>query len=52
MIRLKDIALRQGSFELEDIQLELTAGEYGVLMGQSGCGKRSRRGIWSSIKSG
>ena len=39
MIRLKNIALQQGNFELEDIQLEVAAGEYGVLMGQSGCGK-------------
>ena len=39
MIRLENIVLRQGDFELRDIQLELSAGEYGVLMGRSGCGK-------------
>ncbi|MBO24592.1 MAG: ABC transporter ATP-binding protein [Verrucomicrobiales bacterium] len=39
MIRLENIMLRQGDFELRDIQLELAAGEYGVLMGRSGCGK-------------
>ena len=39
MIALENIALRQGSFELSDLSLELTAGEYGVLMGRSGCGK-------------
>ena len=39
MIALKNIALRQGSFELRDIGLELAAGEYGVLMGGSGSGK-------------
>ena len=39
MILLENIMLRQGDFELRDIQLELAAGEYGVLMGRSGCGK-------------
>ncbi len=39
MIALENIALRQGSFELRDISLELAGGEYGVLMGGSGCGK-------------
>ncbi len=39
MIELEDIALRQGSFELSGIGLCLDAGEYGVLMGRSGCGK-------------
>jgi len=39
MIALENIALRQGSFELRDIGLELAAGEYGVLMGGSGSGK-------------
>lgn len=39
MIQLENISLQQGSFELKNIQLELAAGEYGVLMGQSGCGK-------------
>ena len=39
MIALENIELRQGSFELSDLSLELAAGEYGVLMGRSGCGK-------------
>jgi len=39
MIVLENILLRQGSFELHDLNLELAAGEYGVLMGRSGCGK-------------
>ncbi|MDP7013495.1 MAG: ABC transporter ATP-binding protein [Verrucomicrobiota bacterium] len=39
MIALENIALRQGSFELSNLSLELAAGEYGVLMGRSGCGK-------------
>ena len=29
MIALENIALRQGSFELSDLSLELAAGEYG-----------------------
>ena len=39
MIALENIELRQGSFELSDLSLDLAAGEYGVLMGRSGCGK-------------
>ena len=39
MIAVENIALRQGSFELTDIDLKLSAGEYGVLVGRSGCGK-------------
>jgi len=39
MIALENIELRQGSFELSDLSLELASGEYGVLMGRSGCGK-------------
>ncbi len=39
MIALDKITLRQGDFELCDVGLELSASEYGVLMGRSGCGK-------------
>ena len=39
MIRLADITIKQGDFELSGIELELSSGEYGVLMGRSGCGK-------------
>ena len=39
MIALKNISLQQGSFELSGVNLRLAAGEYGVLMGRSGCGK-------------
>ena len=39
MISLKNISLRQGGFELNGVNLMLAAGEYGVLMGRSGCGK-------------
>ena len=39
MITLENISLRQGSFELNGVNITLEAGEYGVLMGRSGCGK-------------
>ncbi len=39
MIRLADITIKQGDFELSGIEMELSSGEYGVLMGRSGCGK-------------
>ena len=39
MIAFENISLRQGSIELRDINFELDAGDYGVLMGRSGCGK-------------
>ena len=39
MISVEKISLRQGGFELSGIDFELGGGEYGVLMGRSGCGK-------------
>ena len=39
MITLKNISIRQGGFELSGVNLTVAAGEYGVLMGRSGCGK-------------
>jgi len=39
MIALDKITLRQGDFELSEVGFQLDAGEYGVLMGRSGCGK-------------
>ena len=39
MIALDKITLRQGDFELSEVGFELDSGEYGVLMGRSGCGK-------------
>ncbi|MDG1832003.1 MAG: ATP-binding cassette domain-containing protein, partial [Verrucomicrobiota bacterium] len=39
MITLKNISIRQGDFELSGVNLTVAAGEYGVLMGRSGCGK-------------
>lgn len=39
MIRINQLAIRQGDFELEDINLELPDQCYGILMGPTGCGK-------------
>jgi ABC-type sugar transport system ATPase subunit len=39
MIRLEDLSIRAGSFQLGAISLELSAGAYGVLMGKTGSGK-------------
>jgi ABC-type uncharacterized transport system YnjBCD ATPase subunit len=48
MIALENIALRQGSFELSDLSLELASGEYGVLMGRSGCATSPAEGSSSA----
>lgn len=39
MIELKDVALRAGAFELNNISFSVPAGTYCVLMGRTGCGK-------------
>lgn len=39
MIQLESIAWRAGAFHLEDIQLTIPTGSYGVLMGRTGTGK-------------
>lgn len=41
MIKIRQLHLIQGDFELRDINLSLPSGAYGVLMGRSGCGKTS-----------
>ena len=41
MIVLDRVALRQGMFALSDVSMEIPAGQYGVLMGRTGCGKTS-----------
>ena len=41
MIRLADLSIRLGSFELRDVSLEVPQGAYAVLMGRSGTGKTS-----------
>jgi ABC-type sugar transport system ATPase subunit len=39
MISLQHVSIRQGSFALDDVSLEVPAGAYGVLMGKTGSGK-------------
>jgi molybdate/tungstate transport system ATP-binding protein len=41
MIEVTQLALRQGSFSLNNISFSIPAGQYGVLMGRTGCGKTS-----------
>jgi ABC-type sugar transport system ATPase subunit len=41
MIVLDRVSLRQGNFSLAEISLEIPTGQYGVLMGRTGCGKTS-----------
>ena len=40
-LSIRNLSLTRGTFQLEGIQLELTEGAYGVLMGRTGCGKSS-----------
>jgi ABC-type sugar transport system ATPase subunit len=39
MISLRRVAVRQGTFALENVCLEIAAGEYAALMGKTGSGK-------------
>lgn len=39
MIVVKDLSIRLGSFSLENVQLSVPQGSYGVLMGRTGSGK-------------
>ncbi len=39
MIRIENLKIRAGSFRLGPLSLELSRGEYGVLMGKTGSGK-------------
>ena len=41
MIRLADLSISQGTFQLDRISFAVPTGRYGVLMGQTGCGKTS-----------
>ena len=41
LIELSDVCLTQGAFRLDDIELSVPSGQYGVLMGRTGCGKTS-----------
>src|SRR5438270_11671382 len=39
MIAVDNLAVRAGAFTLEGVSFALAAGQYGVLMGKTGCGK-------------
>lgn len=39
MIQLEDVAVGVGSFALQQVNLTIPSGAYGVLMGRTGCGK-------------
>ncbi len=39
MIRLENLTVRAGAFQLEQVELEVPSGSYGVLMGRTGSGK-------------
>ncbi len=39
MIALDNVTVRNGSFKLEGISFTIPTGEYGILMGKTGCGK-------------
>jgi ABC-type sugar transport system ATPase subunit len=41
LIRIENLAIVQGAFELRGVSFEVPAGAYGVLMGRTGCGKTS-----------
>ena len=41
MIRVENLAIVQGAFELRGVSFEVPTGAYGVLMGRTGCGKTS-----------
>lgn len=41
MIELDELCIRQGAFALQKLSLQIPTGSYGVLMGQTGCGKTS-----------
>lgn len=51
MIRLENIAWRVGSFALSGVNLLVPDGQYGVLMGRTGCGKTSLLEILCGLRS-
>lgn len=41
MIAIEDVSISQGAFSLSEVSFAIPTGRYGVLMGQTGCGKTS-----------
>ncbi len=50
MLKLKEISKRLGQFALTDINLEITEGEYYVLLGRSGSGKTQLLEVITGLK--
>ena len=39
MIKVIDLTVQAGTFRISDVHFTIPAGQYGVLMGKTGCGK-------------
>jgi len=39
VIEIRDLCIQQGDFRIRNLDLQLESGNYGMLMGKSGCGK-------------
>ncbi|NNE91828.1 MAG: ATP-binding cassette domain-containing protein [Verrucomicrobiales bacterium] len=39
MVKVENLTVRAGNFEISDVNFEIPDGKYGVLMGKTGCGK-------------
>jgi molybdate/tungstate transport system ATP-binding protein len=51
MIHLDQLAVRAGTFALDDLTLTIATGEYAVLMGKTGCGKSTLLEAITGLKS-
>jgi molybdate/tungstate transport system ATP-binding protein len=50
MIALDQLRVRVGAFALDNVSLQIAAGEYAVLMGKTGCGKSTLLEIVCGLK--
>ena len=51
MIKVQDLHVRAGSFELREVNFTIPAGSYAVLMGRTGCGKTTLLECLCGLKS-
>jgi molybdate/tungstate transport system ATP-binding protein len=51
MIRVDDLTIRQGSFALKGVSFDVPSGQYGVMMGKTGCGKTTLIEAIAGLKS-
>ena len=49
VIRIDSLSLKQGEFSLDNIRFTIPTGEYGILMGPTGCGNSHARGIIGNV---